>query len=92
MSPFVCWGFKLDFCFVLHYFMIVLVLQSFCGGRESSLLYFRCVLNVMLLLSFFDASSWCHGFAFSMSLSHFFYHTYLPLDIYVLHFHCSYAI
>ena len=41
--------------------MSFLVLQSFCWGRDSLLLYFCCVLNVMSLLLFFGSSLRCHG-------------------------------
>ena len=62
VAPIVCEGLVLDPCFVLQYFVSFLVLQSSrWGGGETELLYFCCVLTVMLLLSLFDSSSWCHG-------------------------------
>ena len=53
-------------CYVLQYFVSILVLQSFRWGRERWFLYFCCVLDVMLLLSFFDSVSRCHWLVFSM--------------------------
>ena len=54
----------------LYCFVVLCALSSFAiislGKRESWLLYFCCVLNVMSLLSFFDSSSRCHGLACSM--------------------------
>ena len=38
-----------------------LVCRSSRWGKESLLLDFCCVLNVISLLSFFDSSLWCHG-------------------------------
>ena len=43
-----------------------LVLQSSRWGKESWLLDFCCVLNVMSLLSFFESSLWCHGLVCSV--------------------------
>ena len=56
----VCGGLVLAPCFVLQYFVSFLALQLSHWGRESWLLYFWSVLNVMSLLSFFDSSLRCH--------------------------------
>ena len=50
-------GVSVCHCFVLQYFVSSQVLRSSRLGRESWLLYFCCVLNVMSLLSFFDSFS-----------------------------------
>ena len=50
VAPIVCGGLVLGTCFVLQYFVLLL-----CWGRESWLLYFCCVLNVMSLPSFFNS-------------------------------------
>ena len=63
------WRFSLRF--VLQYFVTFLVVQSFLWGRESWLLYFCCVLNVMSLLSFFGSSSQYNGLVCRMWLWHF---------------------
>ena len=61
-APIVFVGFVLGPCFVLQYFVPFLVLLSSRGGRESWLLYFCCVLNVMVLLFSlnlpYDAMDW----------------------------------
>ena len=44
----------------------MLVSFHLSGGKESWLLYFCCVLNVILLLSFFDSSSRYRGFVCSV--------------------------
>ena len=41
-------------CFVFQYFVFFQVLQLSHWGRESWLLYFYYIVNVMSLLSFFD--------------------------------------
>ena len=55
-------GFSIRYMFCFAEFSI---LSSFAiislGNRESWLLYFCCVMNVLSLLSFFDSSSWCYG-------------------------------
>ena len=51
----------LGHCLVLQYVMSFLVLQSSRWDRKSWLLYVRCVLKGMWLLSPFDSSSRCHG-------------------------------
>ena len=56
----------LGLCFVLQYFVFVLVLQSSGSGGGDWLLYLCCVLNVMSLSSFLDSSLWCHGSVGSM--------------------------
>ena len=52
VAPIVCESFK---------FVSFLVLRSSCRGRESWLLNFNCLLDVMWLLLFCVSSSWCHG-------------------------------
>ena len=48
-------------CFVMHYLVSFLVLQSFWQGRESWLLYFNCLPGFLWLLVFWCSSSWCVG-------------------------------
>ena len=47
LFPMFCLGFMFDPCFVVHCLVSFLVLQSFCWGKESWLLYFN-----YLLMSF----------------------------------------
>ena len=47
----------LGISFAVQYFVSFLVLQSSHWVRQSWLLFFCCVLNVMSLLSFVDSSS-----------------------------------
>ena len=56
VAPIVCRLFVMVPCFVVQYFVSFLVLQSARWGRESRLLYFCGILNVMFLLSFFASS------------------------------------
>ena len=60
------WEFCVGLCFGMHYFMPFLVLQSSWWGRESRLLCFYCLLDVLLL--FCCSSSWCRGLDCSVSL------------------------
>ena len=45
----VCWGFVFGPCFAINYLVFFLVLQSTGRGRESWLLYFNCLSDVLLL-------------------------------------------
>ena len=56
---------------VMHYFVSFLVLQSSWRGRESWLLYFNCLPDVLWLLVFFGFSSKCRGLVFNMWLRYF---------------------
>ena len=56
-------------CFVVCYFMSILVCQSSWWGGESWLLCFVCLPGVSWLLC--DSSSWCHGFVCSLWLWYF---------------------
>ena len=61
-------GFVLGPCFAMQYVVSFLVVQSsfaiiLLGKRESCLLYFCGILNVMFLLSFFASSSRYCGLA-----------------------------
>ena len=56
------WDSVIVLCFVVRYFMSILVLQSSWWGRESWLLYFVCLPGVSWLLCGF--SSRCHGFVY----------------------------
>ena len=56
-------------CFVVRYFMSLLVLQSSWWGRESWLLYFVCLPGVSWLLC--GSSSQWHGFVCSLWLWYF---------------------
>ena len=50
MALFVCFMYSRSlFCFTVQYFVSFVVLQQFHWGRESWLLYFCCVLNVISL-------------------------------------------
>ena len=44
------WGFCVDLCLGMHYFVSFLVLQSSWWGRESWLLCFNCISDVLFLL------------------------------------------
>ena len=55
--------------FVVRYFMSILVLQSSWWGRESWLLYLKCLPGVSWLLC--GSSSWDHGFVCSLWLWYF---------------------
>ena len=54
------WESVIVLCFVVRYFMSVLVLQSSCLGRESWLLCLVCLSGVSGWLC--GSSSRCHGF------------------------------
>ena len=54
-----CADLVLGRCIVMQYFLSFLVLQPSLWGRESSLLYFYCLLDVMLL--FYSSSSLRRG-------------------------------
>ena len=72
VAPIVCGGLVLGTCFILQYFVLFLR-----WGRKSWLLYFCCVLNVMVLPSFSNSFSrsvvcycgncWSYPFTFSWS-------------------------
>ena len=51
----------LGYCFVLHYLVSFPVLYFSRYERESRLLYFKCLTDVMWLLVFFNLCSWCCG-------------------------------
>ena len=53
------WESVIVLCFVVHYFMSILVLQLSFLGRESWLLCLTCLPGVSWWLS--GSSSWCHG-------------------------------
>ena len=53
------WKSVIVLCFVVRYFMYILVLQSSWWGRESWLLCLICLLGVLWWLS--GSSSRCHG-------------------------------
>ena len=54
------WESVIVLCFVVHYSMSILVLQSSFSGRESWLLCLICLPGVSWWLS--GSSFWCHGF------------------------------
>ena len=56
-------------CFVVRYFMSILVLQSSLRGREIRLLCLVCLPGVFWLLC--CSSSWCWGFVCSLCLRYF---------------------
>ena len=58
------WDSVIVLCFVVRYFVSILVLQSSGWGRESWLLYFVCLPSVSWLLC--GSSSWCHEFVCSL--------------------------
>ena len=63
------WDSVIVLCFVVRYFMSLLVLQSSWWGRESWLLCFVCLPGVSWLLC--SSSSPCHGFVCSLWLWYF---------------------
>ena len=65
---FECWSLYF-LCFVVRYFMSILVLQSSWWERESWLLCLVCLPGVSWLLR--DSSSWFHGFICSLWLCFF---------------------
>ena len=70
-------GFCVGLCFVMHYFVSFLVLRSFLRQRDSWLLCFNCLPDVMLLLvlcgSVVGRSAVCH--------CGIYYHTHLFFNI-----------
>ena len=60
------WESVIVLCFVVRYFMSILVLQSSWWGRESWLFCLVCLPGVLWLLC--GSSSRCHGFVFSLWL------------------------
>ena len=63
------WNSVIVLCFVVRYFMSILVLQSSWWGRESWLHCFVCLPAVSWLLC--GSSSRCHGFVCSLWLWYF---------------------
>ena len=63
------WEFCVCLCFVMHYFVSILVLQS--SWRESLLLCYYCLTDLLLLQMFCGSSSRCHGLVCSMCLWYF---------------------
>ena len=63
------WESIIVLCFVVRYFMSILVLQSSWWGRESWLLCLICLPGVLWWLS--DSSSRCHGVVCSLWLWYF---------------------
>ena len=63
------WDSVIVLCFVVRYFMSILVLQSSWWGRESWLLYFDCLPGVSWLLC--RSYSRCNGFVCSLWLWYF---------------------
>ena len=61
------WGFCVGLCFGMYYFMFFLLLQSW-RERESCLLCFYCLSDVLLLLMFCGSSSRCRGLVCSVGL------------------------
>ena len=62
------WESVIVLCFVVRYFMSILVLQSSWWGRESWLLCLICLPGVSWSLS--GSSSWCNGVACGISWSY----------------------
>ena len=63
------WESVIVLCFVVRYFMSILVLQSSWWGRESWLLYLICLPGVLWWLGV--SSSRCHGVVCSLWLWYF---------------------
>ena len=63
------WESVIVLCFVVRYFLSILVLQSSWCGRESWSLCLICLLGVSLWLS--GSSSWCDGVVCSLWLWYF---------------------
>ena len=63
------WDSVIVLCFVVHYFVSIVVLQSSRCGRDSWLLCFVCLRGVSWLLC--GSSSRCHGFVYSLWLWYF---------------------
>ena len=63
------WEYVIVLCFVVRYFMSILVLQSSWWGRESWLLCLICLPGVSWWLS--GSSSRCHGVVCSLWLWYF---------------------
>ena len=63
------WESVIVLCFVVHYFISILVLQSSWWGRESWLLYLICLPGVSWWLS--GSFSRCHGVVCSLWLWYF---------------------
>ena len=65
------WEFCVCLCFVMHYVVSILVLQSSWRGRESWLLFYYCLTDVLSLYMFCDSSSRCCGLICSVWLWYF---------------------
>ena len=81
------WESAIALCFVVRYFMSILVLQSSWWGRESWLLYLICLPGVSWWLS--GSSSRCHGVVcglwlwyFLIILTYYFWLVMTNLDVY----------
>ena len=68
--PLDCGGSVFGRCCVMHYLSVISSLQS-SWGRESWLLYFNCLPDVLWLLVFCGSSSWCRGLICSEWLCYF---------------------
>ena len=69
------WESEIALCFIVRYFMSILVLQLSWWGRESWLLCLICLPGVSWWLS--GSSSWCHGVVCGLWLWYFLIiHTY----------------
>ena len=62
------WEFCVCLCIVMHYAVFILILQSSWRGKESWLLCYYCLTDVLILLIFRGSSSWCRGLVCSMWL------------------------
>ena len=71
------WGSVFFPCFVVQCSVSFLVLQSYCWGRESWLLYFVCLYGVLWLLLFCGFSARCRGVALQCVIVVFPSHTRL---------------
>ena len=73
-------------CFIVRYFMFILVLQSSWWGKESWLFCLICLPGVLWWLS--GSSSWCHGVVcglwlwyFLIILTYYFFSNWLSFQI-----------
>ena len=84
------WEFCVCICFVKHYFVSILVLQSSWRGRESWLLCYYRLTDVLLLYMFCGSSSQCLGLVCSMWLWYFLIKLtcFLPYHTSKFHFNC----
>ena len=78
-------------CFVMHYFSVISSLQS-SWGRESWLLYFNCLPDVLWLLVFCGSSSQCRGLVCSENICYFLIILIYLLRQYTLRWHYAAAL